>query len=302
VITLFENLQSVITTIIGTLIVLYLISTAINFIRQTERGLVERFGKYDRFAEPGLKIIIPLIERIEVVNITERMVDAAKQEIITKDKLNASVDAQIYFKVKADEESVKNSVYSVDDVELQTVSLARTTLRNIVGTTTLTDANSGRDTINSALLIALVKETKAWGIDILRTELKEIDPPKQVQDSMNQVVVAENEKTAAVDFASAAETQADGIKRASIKKAEGVKEALILEATGKAEALTLVNNAVENTFTEKAQMLRKLETVEVSLANNTKIVLPADGQLINVISELAGTPLIIDTKNQPKKK
>lgn len=299
---MFENLQSVITTIIGTLIVLYLISTAINFIRQTERGLVERFGKYDRFAEPGLKIIIPLIERIEVVNITERMVDAAKQEIITKDKLNASVDAQIYFKVKADEESVKNSVYSVDDVELQTVSLARTTLRNIVGTTTLTDANSGRDTINSALLIALVKETKAWGIDILRTELKEIDPPKQVQDSMNQVVVAENEKTAAVDFASAAETQADGIKRASIKKAEGVKEALILEATGKAEALTLVNNAVENTFTEKAQMLRKLETVEVSLANNTKIVLPADGQLINVISELAGTPLIIDTKNQPKKK
>ncbi|MFH1422726.1 MAG: SPFH domain-containing protein, partial [Planctomycetota bacterium] len=284
---MFENLQSVITTIIGTLIVLYLISTAINFIRQTERGLVERFGKYDRFAEPGLKIIIPLIERIEVVNITERMVDAAKQEIITKDKLNASVDAQIYFKVKADEESVKNSVYSVDDVELQTVSLARTTLRNIVGTTTLTDANSGRDTINSALLIALVKETKAWGIDILRTELKEIDPPKQVQDSMNQVVVAENEKTAAVDFASAAETQADGIKRAAIKKAEGVKEALILEATGKAEALTLVNNAVENTFTEKAQMLRKLETVEVSLANNTKIVLPADGQLINVISELA---------------
>lgn len=295
---MFENFEGTVITVATVLVVLYTAASSVHFVRQTDRGLIEKMGRYDRFAEPGLNLTIPIIESIETVNITEKMVDAARQEIITKDKLNASVDAVIYYKIKSDEESVKSSKYNVNDVEAQIVSLARTTLRNIVGTLTLTDANSGRNKINASLLEALLKETKSWGVDIVRTELKEIDPPKNVQESMNQVVVAENEKTAASDFASAAEIKADGIKRAAIKQAEGTKEATILEAEGKAQALRLVNDTAEETFTEKAQMLRKLETVEKTLEKNTKVVIPAGTQLINILSDIAGTPVIVNTNKQ----
>ncbi|MCK5587036.1 hypothetical protein KAJ02_13265 [Candidatus Bipolaricaulota bacterium] len=102
------------------------------------------------------------------------------------------------------------------------VNLARTTLRNIIGTMTLKSANSERDRINNELLSTLSKETHSWGMEIVRTELKEIDPPKDVQETMNKVVKAENEKIAALDFANAVEREADGQKRAEIKKAEGV--------------------------------------------------------------------------------
>jgi regulator of protease activity HflC (stomatin/prohibitin superfamily) len=122
----------------------------------------------------------------------------------------------------------------------------------------------------------------------LRTELKEIDPPQDVQETMNKVVKAENEKVAAVDFATATETQADGQRRAEIKKAEGVKQARILEAEGRAQAIQLVNEAADKYFVGNAQLLRKLEAVEKSLSLNAKIVVPGDTQLINVIGELAG--------------
>jgi regulator of protease activity HflC (stomatin/prohibitin superfamily) len=113
-------------------------------VRPTTRGLVERFGKYQRLAMPGFNWIIPMVDRMFLVNITEVMVTAEPQEIITSDKLNARVDAQVYFKVKSDEESVKNSQYNVNAYEYQIVNLARTTLRNIIGTLTLKSANSER--------------------------------------------------------------------------------------------------------------------------------------------------------------
>jgi len=109
------------------------------------------------------------------------MVDAEPQEIITNDNLNARVDAQVYFKVKADEESVKSSQYHVNNYQWQIVNLARTTLRNIIGTLTLKSANSERGKINSELHKTLMEETSSWGIEIVRTELKEIDPPKDVK-------------------------------------------------------------------------------------------------------------------------
>ena len=124
--------------------------------------------------------------------------DAQPQEIITNDNLNASVDAQVYFKVKSDEDSVKSSQYNVNNYQWQIVNLARTTLRNIIGTLTLKSANSERDRINQELLTTLSKETQNWGMEIVRTELKEIDPPKDVQETMNKVVKAENEKIAAL--------------------------------------------------------------------------------------------------------
>jgi regulator of protease activity HflC (stomatin/prohibitin superfamily) len=269
-------------------IVILLFFSGIRIVRPTHRGLIERLGKYQRFGRPGFHWIIPGIEKMYRVNITEVMVDAQPQEIITNDNLNARVDAQVYFKVKDEEENVKNSLYNVYNYQWQIVNLARTTLRNIIGTLTLKSANSERGKINSELQKTLREETKSWGIDIVRTELKEIDPPKDVQETMNKVVKAENEKIAAIDFATATETVADGARRAEIKKADGVKQARVLEAEGEAQAIKLVNEAAQQYFVGNAQLLRRLETVEKALMHNTKIVVPSNAELINVISEMAG--------------
>ncbi|MCX5694627.1 MAG: SPFH/Band 7/PHB domain protein [Candidatus Omnitrophica bacterium] len=260
----------------------------IRIVRPTHRGLIERLGKYNRFANQGFNWIIPVIEVIYQVNVTEQMVDAEPQEIITNDNLNAKVDAQVYFKVKADELNVKNCQYSVNNYQWQIVNLARTTLRNIIGTLTLKSCNSERGKINAELHKTLCEETGSWGLEIVRTELKEIDPPKDVQETMNKVVKAENEKISAIDYATATETVADGQKRAEIKKAEGIKQARILQAEGEAEAIRLVNEAAERYFTGNAQVLRKLEAVEKSLEHNAKIVVPANTELVNVIGETAG--------------
>jgi len=260
----------------------------IRIIRPTQRGLIERLGKYHHFANPGFHWIIPGIERLFLVNITEQMVNAEPQEIITNDNLNASVDAQVYFKVKDDEISVKGSIYNVNNYKWQIVNLARTTLRNIIGTLTLKSANSERGKINSELHKTLHIETQSWGIEIVRTELKEIDPPKDVQETMNKVVKAENEKIAAIDSATAAETVADGVKRAKIKEAEGFKQSKILHAEGEAEAIRLVNEAADKYFIGNAQLLRKLEAVEASLGKNAKIVVPTGTELVNIIGDMAG--------------
>lgn len=271
----------------------------IRIVRPTHRAVIERLGKYNRFANPGFNWIIPMIDRMFQENITEQMVDATPQEIITFDNLNAIVDAQVYFKVKPDEQSVKNSLYNVNRVQYQIVNLARTTLRNIIGTLTLKSANSERGKINSELHKILREETQNWGIEIVRTELKQIDPPKDVQETMNKVVKAENEKVAAVDYATAVETQADGEKRAQIKKAEGVKQARILQAEGEAEAIRLVNDAANKYFVGNAQLLRKLQAVETALEENAKVVVPLGSELVNVIGDLAGVlPLKRDQKEE----
>jgi regulator of protease activity HflC (stomatin/prohibitin superfamily) len=270
------------------IVIIVIFLAGIRIIRPTHRGLVERLGRYNRFSRAGFQWVIPVIETLHSVNITEQMVDAAPQEIITYDNLNARVDAQVYFKVKDDEESVKASQYNVNNYQWQIVNLARTTLRNIIGTLTLKSANSERGKINEELLKTLSTETARWGIDIVRTELKEIDPPKDVQETMNKVVKAENEKVAAVDFATARETVADGERRAEIKKADGIRQAKILEAQGEAEAIRLVNEAAEKYFVGNAQILRRLQALETALQNNTKIIVPSDRDIVNVIGEMAG--------------
>jgi regulator of protease activity HflC (stomatin/prohibitin superfamily) len=268
--------------------VVIILLAGIRIVRPTHKGLLERLGKYKKLANPGFHWVIPIVDRLFQVNMTEQMVDAEPQEIITNDNLNASVDAQVYFRVRPDEDSVKGSIYDVNDYQWQIVNLARTTLRNIIGTLTLKSANSERGRINTELHATLLKETNNWGIEIIRTELKQIDPPSDVQDTMNKVVKAENEKIAAVDSATAAETVADGVKRAKIKEAEGYKQAKILHAEGEADAIKLVNEAADKYFIGNAQLLRKLEALEVSFENNAKIVVPTGSDLVNIISEMAG--------------
>ena len=293
----------IVVVIIIILIIIGVLSLSLRTVRPTHRGLVERFGKYHRFANPGIVFLVPFVENLIRINITENMIDAGLQEIITSDSLNAQVDAQVYFKVRSDEESVKDSQYNVFNYKIQIVALARTTLRNIIGTMSLKDANSERGKINNSLYTNLSTETKSWGLEIVRTELKEINPPTDVQETMNKVVKASNEKVSAIDFATARETQADGERRAAIKVAEGQKQAAILQsegqkqakitvAEGEAQAIKLVNEAADLYFKGNAQLLRQLQAVEQSLTSNSKIVVPAGSTLVNVIGGLAGLDVI----------
>lgn len=271
-------------TIITIGILLGIVVLGIRIVRPTHMALVETFGKYSKTITSGFNWIIPVVQSTKYVNVTEQMVDSEEQDIITKDRLNARVDAQVYFKVKRDPESIKASQYNVQNYRYQIVQLAKTTLRNIIGNMSYEDANSKREEINDKLKEILSKEAKPWGLDIVRSELKRIEPPKNVQDSMNEVVKSENTKKAAVDLATARETEADGKRRAAIKEAEGEKQALILEAEGQKKAQILVAEAkakefelVEKTFKAKAQLLKKLEVTRSSLKDNSKIILTDKG-------------------------
>lgn len=270
--------------ITGIILIFFLLGFRI--VRPTQRGLVETFGKYSRFATPGLNYIIPFVQRMIKVNITENMADARKQDVITKDRLNTTVDAVIFYKVKPNEQDVKASQYGVDEYGSQIITKARTALRNIVGDMRYEDANSKRGEINKDLLQQLKQEVRTWGVEVIGAEMKEIDPPKDVQDSMNQVIKAENEKNAAVDFATAKETEADGIKRAAIKEAEGIAKGRIIVAEAEAKKIKLVNEAANKYFIGNAQKLKKLDVTQSSLEKNSKIVLGTDNQSILKLFDL----------------
>ncbi len=172
-------------------------------------------------------------------------------------------------------------------------SLAKTTLRAVIGKMTLTEANENRDTINNEVEKILDLEVTKWGINVVRVELQRIEPPADVQTAMNQVVKAENEKIAALDLASAIETKADGERRAEIKKAEGIAAAIKLKAEADGEAIKIVNEAAEKYFVGNAQLLKKLETVSEALRDNAKIIVPSDSDLVNVIGDLGGVTVPI---------
>ena len=258
-------------SLIGSIIVIGL--CGIRIVRPTDRGVIETFGKYSRFARFGFNWVIPIIQRLIKVNTTERMAQIESQEIITEDKLNASVDLVVYYKVKKDEESVKRSLYEVNNFKDQIIILAQTTARDVIGEMLFKDVNSKRKVLNQKLASILSDETKNWGVDIVRVELKDITPPKDVQDTMNKVIKAENEKRSAIDFATARETEADGIRRAKIKEAEGQKSYSILIAEGQAKAFELIDKS----FIGNAQSLKQMEITQASLQNNSKIIMTEKG-------------------------
>lgn len=269
-------------------VALFLAASSIRIVRPIEKAVIENFGKFSRVSEPGLVIIIPFIERIILVPTTENRFDVEKQTVITKDNLNTEVDAIVYYRIN----DVVKALYNIDNFRTAIPSLAQTTLRAIMGTLTLSEANENRQRINEALEQQLDKETTLWGIDVIRVELQRIDPPADVQQAMNNVVKAKNEKVAAVDLATAVETQADGAKRASIKQAEGEAKAVELRAQAEAEAIKIVNEAAQKYFKGEAQVLKKLEVAEKALSENTKYVIPEGSDVSVIISEAAGiTPI-----------
>lgn len=263
--------------ILGGIVVLLFLS-GFRVVRPTQKAVVETFGKYSRFANLGLNWIFPGVQKLIKVNTTEQMMDIDPQDIITKDNLNARVDLVVYYQVKADEDNIKKSLYNVDNFEEQIVSLAQTTARNVIGGMVFRAVNNERNKLNVQLADVLDKESDEWGVKVVRVEMKEITPPKDVQETMNRVIKAENEKEAAVDFATAQETKADGAKRAAIKEAQGLAQGRIIVADAKATAIQKVNQAAAKYFKGNAQKLKQLEVAETTLKDNSKVILGDNAQ------------------------
>lgn len=262
------------------------LASGIRIVRPTERAVIETLGKYKGFADSGFNWVVPIFQRIIKVEITEKMMEIDTQEIITEDNLNAKVDLVVYYKVKEDEQSIKKSLYKVSDFEPQIIRLAQTTARNVIGTMPFKDVNSQRNKLNVELAKILKVETESWGVEIVRVELKDINPPEEVQQTMNQVIQAENTKRAAVDFATAKETEADGIKRAKIKEAEGIAQGRKIVADANAYKLKVENEAAQKYFKNEAKELKKLEVAQESLKSNSKIVLGSDSKSILKLFDL----------------
>lgn len=237
----------------------------IRIVRPTERGLVESFGRYKRFIGPGLHWVTPIIRQLNLVNVTEQMIDIDPQLVMTSDNVNAVVDVQLYLRVKPAEQSVKAALYNSDNYYRQTLNLARSILKNIVGTMPLHLLSSEREHICSELRRLLEIGTVNWGVEIIRAEIKELEFPRDIQENMNMLIKAQNEKKAAFDFAAAAEKAADGIKHADIKKAEGKKQAKLLAAEAEAKAIRMICTAAQPYFSGNNELLRVLEAAETAL-------------------------------------
>ena len=209
-----------------------LIGTALKIVSQFEKGLVERFGRYDRTVDPGLRLILPFIERIRRVDMREQVVDVPPQEVITEDNVVVTVDAVVYYRAT---DPVKLR-YNVANFILAATKLAQTNLRNIVGDMDLDEALTSREAINTQLRQVLDEATDVWGTQVVRVEIQRIDPPPDVTEAMHRQMKAERDRRAIV-------TEAEGDKRAAILRAEGVKESRILEAQGQAQAIREVADA-----------------------------------------------------------
>ncbi|MGE0878073.1 MAG: SPFH domain-containing protein [Acidimicrobiia bacterium] len=286
------------------------IVSGVRIVRPYQRGIVERLGKYKETVDPGLRIIVPIIETIRLVDMREQVIDVPPQEVITKDNVVVSVDAVIYYEPT----DPQRLVYNVANFILAITKLAQTNLRNTVGDMQLDEALTSRDTINTHLREILDDATDTWGVRVKRVEIQRIDPPPDVMHAMHEQMKAERNRRAVVTTASgtreAAITQAEGERQAAILAAEGAKQQQILRAegeasamraladaeqyrqqataAGQADAIRLVYNAIhDGNPTADVLAIKYFETLG-TIANGqaTKIYLPSDAT--GLMGSLAG--------------
>ncbi len=221
--------------VLGVLLFIYVVS-GVRIVRPFQRGVKEMLGKYQETVDPGLRLIIPFVQTIRLVDMREQVVDVQPQEVITSDNVVVSVDAVIYYEPT----DPQRLVYNVANFILAITKLAQTNLRNVIGDMQLDEALTSRDKINLALRQILDDATDKWGVRVGRVEIQRIDPPPDVIASMHEQMRAERTRRAVVTEAQgrreAAITTAEGEKQAAILSAEGNREQQILNAQGEAEA------------------------------------------------------------------
>ncbi|MFB3890140.1 MAG: SPFH domain-containing protein [Candidatus Bathyarchaeia archaeon] len=297
-------------TIIGLVIaavVLLLLSMGVKKVNQYEKGIVERFNAYEKTVEPGLRVITPFIERIYRVNMREQVIDVPPQEIITEDNVVVTIDAVIYYQVI----DAKRALYEIEDFELAIVKLAQTTLRNIVGEMSLDVCLTSREKINVELRSVLDQATDKWGTKVNRIELQRIDPPADIQTAMHKQKTAEQErrqlrllatgrKEAAAQEKEAAILKAQGEKQSAILKAEGEARAVEVVAEAQAKAIKVVSESANAYFKENAQLNKRLDVVRDTFSQQTKVVVPANAEILNVIGLEGATVLPVKTEAKPK--
>ena len=224
-----------------------ILAKSIRIIPQASSGLVERLGRYHRTLGAGLAIIIPFVDRLRpLIDMRERVISFPPQPVITEDNLVVSIDTVIYFQVT----DPKSATYEIEDVIQGIEQLTVTTLRNVVGGLDLEAALTSRDSINTALRGVLDEATGKWGVRVNRVELKAIDPPPSVQESMEKQMRAERDKRAVILTAEGEKQSqiltAEGERQAEILRAEGDAQAAILRADGEAAAIKKVFGAVHD--------------------------------------------------------
>ncbi len=252
-------------------------------VKQYEKGLITRLGKYHGMAPSGLTFIIPFVDDIVRVDMREQVITVPPQKLITKDNVTVEVDAVVYYKVI---DPVK-SQFEVQDFGYACTTLAQTNLRNLIGDRTLDETLVARDMINNNLRHVLDEATNNWGVKATRVEVQKIEPPRDITDAMSRQMKAEREKRAAVLEAEGIKQsqilQSEGKKQSEILKAEGDAQARITRANAEAEAIKLVSTAAETYFKDRAETMRRLEVLNNTLAQNTKYIVPSNSSLVNVL-------------------
>ncbi|NLS08667.1 SPFH/Band 7/PHB domain protein [Nesterenkonia sp. MY13] len=215
------------------LFVVVVLAQSVRIIPQARAGIIERLGKYQRTQGPGLTLLVPFLDRLlPMLDMREQVVSFPPQPVITEDNLVVSIDTVVYFQIT----DPKAATYEIQNYIVAVEQLTTTTLRNVVGGMNLEEALTSRDQINSMLRGELDKVTGRWGIRVARVELKAIDPPHSIQDSMEQQMRAERNRRAAI-------LTAEGNKQSAILNAEGERQAAILQAEGEAQSRILAANA-----------------------------------------------------------
>jgi regulator of protease activity HflC (stomatin/prohibitin superfamily) len=225
--------------------VLAVLARTIRIVPQARAGVIERLGRYQRTLSPGLAIVIPFIDRLRpLIDLREQVVSFPPQPVITEDNLVVNIDTVIYFQVT----DAKAATYEIANYIQAIEQLTVTTLRNVIGGMALEKTLTSRDEINGQLRGVLDEATGKWGIRVNRVELKAIDPPGSIKDSMEKQMRADREKRATILQAEgqkqSAILTAEGEKAAAILRAEGQREAVVLQADGQAKAIDTVFRAI----------------------------------------------------------
>ena len=262
---------------------LFVLVRAARIVNQYEKGVIMRLGKFHGLASSGLTIIVPFTDSLLRVDMREQVISVPPQKLITKDNVTVEVDAVVYYKVV---DPVK-SQFEVQDFGYACTTLAQTNLRNLIGDRTLDETLVARDAINTNLRHVLDEATNNWGVKVTRVEVQKIDPPRDITEAMSRQMKAERDKRAAVleseGIKQSQILQAEGVKQSEILKAEGDAQARITRANAEAEAIRLVSTAAETFFKDRAEIMRRLEVLNNTLAQNTKYIVPSNAGLVNVL-------------------